>query len=135
MKRSKMKRIAGVLILSLGSASLAGAGAVTAADNKQGPATTVAAYPRFSGTAKVNATSLHVDIKDWQLLRTEQGVRLPVTGFQLVQVISGKVDTEIAGKTEHRTAGDYWTVQAGETMTIHFPAHSQTARLKIVAIR
>lgn len=129
-----MKRIAGVLIVSLGSALLAGAG-VTPSDTNQRPSASVAAFPRFSGTAKVNATSLRVDIKEWQLLRTEEGVRLPVTGFQLVQLISGKVDTEIAGKMEHRTAGDYWTVQAGESMTIRFPAHSQTAKLKIVAIK
>lgn len=133
-----MKRIAGVLIVSLGSAFLAGAGAaagVTPSDTNHRPAAPAAVNTRFTGTAKVNAASMRVEITEWQLVAAEQGVRLPVTGFQLVQLTSGRVDTEIAGKLEHRKAGDYWTVQPGESMTIHFPPHSESAKIQTVAIK
>lgn len=131
-----MKRIAGILIVSFGSALLAGAGAgTTASDTNQRPGAPAAVYTRFSGTTKVNATSLRVEITEWQLVAAEQGVRLPVTGFHLAQLTSGRVDTEINGRMEHRKAGDYWTVQPGETMTIHFPPHSESAKIQTVAIK
>jgi len=126
-----MKHIAGVVIVSMGSALLAGA---MIGDTKEQPAAPSSVFSRFSGTAKVNATSLRVEIKDWQLVRTPQGIRIPVTGFHLVQLTSGKVDTEIAGRREHRKAGDFWTVAAGETMIVHFPPHSQAAKIKTIAI-
>ena len=131
-----MKHVAAVLI-ALGSAALAGA-MMQAASEKPGAPSSV--FPRYSGVVQVKgpagaaARPLRVEIKDWQMVRTPQGVRLPVKGFCIMQLTSGAIDTEIAGKQEHHKAGDTWTVAAAESMTVRFPPHSQAAKIKTVAV-
>jgi uncharacterized membrane protein len=126
-----MKHVRKVSIVSLASVLLAGAIIGATQEQSAGPA---AAVSRYSGIAKVKATSLRVEIKDWHFVRTAQGVRLPVTGFYIAQLTSGRIDTEIAGKQEHHRAGDFWTVAAGQTMTVSFPPHSEAAHIKTIAI-
>ena len=132
-----MKHRTHILIAGLLS-GLMGATVVTAADQKAGaPSGTVS---RYSGVANVPghagaaATAVRVEIKDLALVRNEQGIQIPATGFYIVQLKSGRVDTEIAGKKEQRHAGDFWTVAAGEPMKVIFPPHSQSAQLQTVAI-
>lgn len=99
-----------------------------------------AAITRYSGVASVGlrpgaaVTPLRVEMKDWNFARTDQAVKLPIAGFYIVQLTSGKIDTEIAGKTEHRRAGDFWTVAAGETMSVSFPKFSESAQMKTIAV-
>lgn len=132
MKTFKLLAIAGL-------ASVIVAGEIAGATDQQVTAP-AAVVSRYSGVVNVARTTgaaakpLRVEIKNWKLVRTPQGVRLPVTGFYIVQLTSGRIDTEIAGKKEQRHAGDFWTVPSGETMTVSFPSHSQAAQLHTVAI-
>jgi hypothetical protein len=133
---SEMKHVRGIAIVSLASALVAGA--LAGADQHSGsPAGMVS---RYTGVANVAApagkaaTPLKVEIKDWSLVRTGEGVRLPATGFYIVQLKSGRIDTEIAGKKEHRHPGEFWTVAASESMTVSFPPHSEAAQLQTIAV-
>jgi hypothetical protein len=113
--------------------------AIAGATNQQ-LATPAAVVSRYSGVANVPAeagakpTPLRVEIKDWHLVRVAQGVQLPSAGFYIVELKSGQIDTEIAGKKERRHAGDFWTVAAGESMTVIFPPHRQSAQLQTITI-
>ena len=129
-----MKSVSGIVIVSLASAILAGAGAAD-----QQFASPAAVVSRYAGVANVSspagtATPLRVEIKDWSLVRTARGVRIPAAGFYIAQLKSGQIDTEIAGKKEHRHAGDFWTVAVSESMIVTFPPHSQAAQLQTIAI-
>ena len=132
-----MKHVREVAIVSLASVLLAGAIIGAGKEQSAGPAAVVS---RYSGIAKVKApgrttpTPLRVEIKDLHFVRTPQGVRLPAAGFYIAQLTSGRIDTEIGGKQEHRRAGDFWTVAAGESMTVNFPPHSQSAQIQTIAI-
>jgi len=132
-----MKSRALRVMVSLAAIVAAGALALAADEHVAVP---TSAISRYSGVAMVKApatkaeTQFRVEVKDWQLEATEQAVKLPVAGFYIAQLKSGKVDTEIAGKKEHRNAGDFWTVAAGETMTIRFPPHAESARIQVIAV-
>ena len=131
-----MKNLAEMALVSLASVFVAGAIAGAADEQFATPA---AAVSRYSGVANVmspagTATPLKVEIKDWSLVRTPKGVRIPAAGFYIVQLKSGQIDTEIAGKKEHRLAGEIWTVAASESMTVSFPPHSQAAQLQTITI-
>jgi hypothetical protein len=123
----------------VGVASVMVAAAIADATDQK-PAAPAAVVSRYSGVLSVAAPTgaaarpLRVEIKDWQMVRTPQGVQVPAAGFYIAQLKSGEIDTEIAGKKEHRQAGDFWTVAAGESMTITFPPHSQSAQIQTVLI-
>ena len=130
-----MKNVTKIAVVSLASALVAGAITFAADQKVAAPAAVVPRYseevPAPAGTAP---TRLRVEIKDWHFVRTEQGVKLPAIGFYIAHLKSGQIDTEVAGKKEHRLAGDFWTVAVGESMTISFPAHSQAAQIRTIAI-
>jgi hypothetical protein len=131
-----VKNLTKIAVVGLASALVAGAIAL-AADQKAIPAT--AAVSRYSGVAKVTSpegksAQLRIEIKDWNLTRTEQAVKLPVAGFYVAQLKSGEIDTEIAGKKERRRPGDFWTVAAGESMSISFPPHREAAQIQTMTI-
>jgi hypothetical protein len=132
-----MKSTAGKVMVSLAGIVAVGVIALAAEEHVAKP---TSATSRYSGVAMVKApaakagTQLRVEVKDWQLEAKEQSVKLPVAGFYIAQLKSGKIDTEIAGKKEHRNAGDFWTVAAGETMIITFPPHAESARIQVIAI-
>jgi hypothetical protein len=123
-------------------ASLVGtlvAGVITCAAEQKtaGPAAEVLRYSEVVNVpppAGTTPTRLRFEIKDWYFVRAEQGVKLPAAGFYIAQLKSGQIDTEIAGKREHRVAGDYWTVPVGTSMTVEFPPHGQAAQIHTVAI-
>lgn len=133
-----MKHVRAMSIVSLASVLLAGAIIGVTQERSAGPAAVVS---RYSGTANIKApgraaaTSLHVEIKEWHFVKTSAAAaQLPAKGFYIAHLTSGRIDTEIAGKREHRRAGDFWTVAAGQSMTISFPPHSESAQIKTVAI-
>jgi hypothetical protein len=132
-----MKSTARKVMISLAGIVAAGAIALAAEEHVAAP---TSATSRYSGVAMVKApaakagTQFRVEVKDWQLVATEKGVKLPVSGFYIAQLKAGTIDTEIAGKKEHRNAGDFWTVAAGETMIISFPPHAESARIQVIAI-
>lgn len=107
-----------------------------AAEQKSGaPAAVVPHYSEVLTAPKgVSPAHVKVEIKDFYFVRNEQGVKVPATGFYIAQLKSGQIDTEIGGKKENRNAGDFWTVAAGQTMTVQFPAHSQAAQIRTIAV-
>jgi hypothetical protein len=80
------------------------------------------------------AKPMRVEIKDLSLVHAPDGVKIPAAGFYIVQLRSGEIDTEVGGKKEHHVAGDFWTVAAGEAMTVSFPPRSESAQLHTIAI-
>jgi len=131
-----MKHPAGVVIIGLGAVLLAGAGIGDAQEKAPPP---IAGFARYSGTAKIQAPagaarSLRIEVKDWHLERTEQAIRVPITGFYIVQLTSGHIDTELAGTRTSRRPGDIWTVASGQSMSLFFPRHSQTVHLQTIAV-
>jgi hypothetical protein len=125
--------------IMLGLAGIVAVGAIALAAEEHVAALT-SATSRYSGVAMVKAPAakagaqFRVEVKDWQLAATEGTMKLPVSGFYIAQLKSGKIDTDIAGKKEQRNSGDFWTVAAGETMMISFPPHAESARIQIIAV-
>jgi len=80
------------------------------------------------------AAPLRVAIKDWNLVATPKPFEVPAQGFYIVQLRSGTVITEIAGKSERRKAGDFWTVAAGVAMGVTLAPHGEAAQLETIAV-
>lgn len=132
-----MKRTKPVVIVGVASAVLAAA--VAGADDLR-PGAPAAEVSRYSGLVEMAAragaagTPLRVEVKDLSFVRGPQPARLAEGPFYVAQLNSGVIDTEVAGKKEHRSTGDFWTVPAGESMTVTFPPHRQAAQLRIVTM-
>jgi hypothetical protein len=115
-------------------------GSVVAAAPETGSAAPVATVLRFSGTVNVPAQAgiqpaqFKLEIRNFSLVSSAESVRLATEGFTVFQVRSGKIDTLISGKKERRLAGNFWTVAAGESMTITFPPHSEVAQLQSITV-
>jgi hypothetical protein len=93
---------------------------------------------RFSGAMSVPmagaAAPMMVEIKDWLLVGNEKAFQIPAQGFYVVQLRSSTVVTDIAGKSEKHQAGDFWTVAAGEPMTVTLAPHAEAAQLQTIAV-
>jgi quercetin dioxygenase-like cupin family protein len=77
---------------------------------------------------------MRIEIKEWHFVRKQQASQIPAQGFYIAQLRSGRIVTQIGGKSETRQAGDFWTIDAGESMSVTLPQHSQSAQLQTVAI-
>jgi hypothetical protein len=115
-------------------------GSVVAGSAETGSTGPVAAVLRFSGIANVPTQAgaapaqFKLEIRNFSLVRSAEGVRLPADGFTVFQLKSGKIDTVISGKKEHRVAGSFWTVAEGEALTVTFPPHSEVAQLQTITV-
>ena len=115
-------------------------GSVVAGSAETGTAAPVATVLRFSGVATVPTKAgaapaqFKLEIRHFSLVRSAEGVRLPADGFTVFQLRSGRIDTTISGKKEHRVAGSFWTVAEGESMTVTFPPHSEVAQLQTITV-
>lgn len=93
----------------------------------------------FSDTVRASSPKgatvpLKVEIKEWSLTRTAQPTQVPDLGFCIVHLISGRITTEIAGKSTARNRGDFWTVDKGLHMTISLQRPQEQARLQTIAV-
>lgn len=126
-----------VTAVAVTSALAVGAIAFASEEKFAAPAAIVS---RFSGMVNVPLKAgaapspLKIEIKDLSVVHSAQAVVLPAGGFYIVWLKSGNIDTEASGKMEHRQAGDFWAVAAGEVVTITFPRHSQAAQLQTITI-
>jgi len=113
---------------------------VVAVGADKGSAAPVAAVLRFSGTANVptragvTPAQFKLEIRNFSLVSSAESVLLTAEGFTVFQVRSGKIDTLISGKKERRLAGNFWTLVAGESMTVTFPPHSEVAQLQSITV-
>jgi len=111
-----------------------------AAPGEKGPAEPVGNVLRFSGTANVPSQTgtkpaqFKLEIRNFSLVSSAETVRLAAEGFTVFQLRSGKIDTLISGKKERRSAGNFWTVAAGESMTVTFPPRSEAAQLQTITV-
>jgi hypothetical protein len=119
------------------------AGVIAAGANIQAAAQTIGApaapVSRYHGVANLvgpagATTPLRVEVKDWNFVAGPQTSQVPPQGFYIAQLRSGRIITEIAGKSEKRRAGDFWTVEAGHAMTITFQPHGEAAELRTIEI-
>jgi len=84
--------------------------------------------------AKGAAVPLKVEIKEWNVTRSARAAEISDQGFYIVHLSSGRITTEIAGKTTARSAGDFWTVEKGQRMTISLKRPQEQARLQTIAV-
>jgi hypothetical protein len=85
-------------------------------------------------SAKGAAVPLKVEIKEWNVTRSAQAFEIPDLGFCIVHLASGRITTEIAGKTTARSRGDFWTVEKGQHMAITLQAPQEQARVQTIAV-
>lgn len=81
-----------------------------------------------------SVAAMQVEVKDWSVSKTPNGLQIPAQGFYVAQVLSGVVVTEIDGKSETRKPGDFWTVSAGAPMTVTLAPRKEQAQLRTIAI-
>jgi len=130
-----MKRMKNVTLAALASAPLAIA--VLSAQQLIAPTAPVS---RYSGTASVPAregaaaSPFHIEVKDWNIGRYNDGKELPLKGFLIATLKWGTVETEIAGKKDTRNAGDLWIVDTGQSMTVSLPPRSEAAQIETITI-
>jgi hypothetical protein len=84
--------------------------------------------------AKGAAVPLKVEIKEWNVTRSARASEVSDQGFYIVHLISGRITTEIAGKTTARNTGDFWTVEKGQRMAISLQRPQEQARLRTIAV-
>ncbi len=84
--------------------------------------------------AKGSAVPLKVEIKEWNVTRSDRAAEISDQGFYIVHLLSGQVTTEIAGKTAARNTGDFWSVEKGQHMTISMKRPQEQARLQTIAV-
>lgn len=84
--------------------------------------------------AKGSTVPLKVEIKEWNVTRSAQAVKIQDLGFCIVHLASGRITTEIDGKTTARNTGDFWTVQKGQHMAISLKRPQEQARLQTIAV-
>jgi hypothetical protein len=94
---------------------------------------------RFSDTLRLTtpkgaALPLHVEFRDWNVTRNANGTELPLQGLYLAHLASGDVVTLIAGKSETRHAGDFWTVDKGARMLVRIAAPQESAIIQTLVV-
>jgi hypothetical protein len=80
------------------------------------------------------AAPMRVEVTNWYLVQAAKAFQLPAQGFYIAQLRSGTLVTEIAGKSEKRKAGDFWTVGARVPMTVTIAPRGEAAQLQTIAI-
>ena len=98
----------------------------------------VATAIRYSGVANVarpgaRAMPMRVEVKDWNFVQSATPFQVPAQGFYVAQLRSGRIVTQISGKSEKRVSGDFWTV-SGVPMTITMAPHGESAQLRTITI-
>lgn len=141
-QRSKLLPALGVILLCALPASLYLSRA-TAQQKPQAEASSGGEAPevatRFSDimrlkNAKGVAAPLKVEIKEWTVTRSARPFEMPDQGFYIVQLTSGNITTDIAGKTTDRHEGDFWVVEKGQRMAISLKRPQEQARLQTIAV-
>jgi hypothetical protein len=84
-------------------------------------AQTLSPTPVFDGNttipAKNGATqAVHINVQSWAIAGQEQ--EIPLQGFYLAHLLSGRISATIDGQTTQHLPGDYWTVKAGSAMRV-----------------
>ena len=85
-------------------------------------------------TAKGAEVPLKVEVKNWTVSRSARAFEMPEQGFCVVQLISGRITTEIAGKSTDRNPGDFWVVEKGQRMAISMKRPRESAGLQTIAV-
>ena len=83
---------------------------------------------------KGSAVPLKVEIKEWNVTRSDRAAEISDQGFYIVHLLSGQVTTEIAGKSTARNPGDFWVVEKGQRMAISIKRPHESAGLQTIAV-
>jgi len=94
---------------------------------------------RFSNIARVPVGGtapipLRLEVKDWALTGSGEVLQIPAQEFYIAELQSGSIITKIAGESEPRRAGEFWTVEAYQTMAVSLTQHCKDAHLRTIAI-
>ena len=94
---------------------------------------------RFSHMVRAKNTKgaevpLNVEVKNWTVSRSARAFEMTDQGFYIVQLISGRITTEIAGKSTVRNPGDFWVVEKGQRMAISMKRPQESAGLQTIAV-
>ena len=62
---------------------------------------------------------VHISVQTWDITNRHGAPQdVPLTGFYVAHLLSGRLASSIGGQTVERAPGDYWTVKAGESMQV-----------------
>lgn len=97
------------------------------------------AATRFSDLLRLKNASgavvpLKVEVKEWTVSRSARPFEMPDQGFYIVQLISGNITTDIAGKSTARHTGDFWIVEKGQRMAVSLKRPQESVRLQTIAV-
>ncbi len=84
--------------------------------------------------AKGAEVPLKVEVKNWTVSRSARPLEMADQGFYIVHLTSGRITTEIAGKTTARNPGDFWVVEKGQRMTISMQRPHESAGLQTIGV-
>ena len=84
--------------------------------------------------AKGTVVPLKVEVRNWTVSLSARAFEMPDQGFYIVHLVSGRVTTEIAGKTAARNPGDFWVVEKGQRMAISIKRPHESAGLQTIAV-
>lgn len=104
----------------------------------QAPPDSIQRFDRFDGVITFRARDgrpirVSVAVRNWGLDSHQRVSPLPETGFLIVELVSGEVTTTIGRESRRRTAGEFWTVPAGVSMSVE--TGDDAAVLQTFAIR
>jgi hypothetical protein len=140
MLDSKRKFLTGLVLISLCGLSPLHAGAQQKPQsNESGGGETPAVATRFSEVvraknAKGTVVPLKVEVRNWTVSRSARSFEMADQGFYIVHLVSGRITTEIAGKSAVRNPGDFWVVEKGQRMTISMQRPHESAGLQTIAV-
>ena len=107
---------------------------------QQQPAGLLPPTVRFQGNISLAPTAtnanpkpLSVTIRQWSVVGGRAVESFPETGFVLVQLLAGKVTTNIGGVQQNRNTGDIWIVPAGANMAV--TVKREMATLETIAVQ
>jgi hypothetical protein len=81
-----------------------------------------------------SVAAMEVEVKDWLVPKAPSGLQIPAQGFYVAQLLSGVVTTDIKGKSETRKPGDFWTVDAGSSMSVTLAPRKESAQLRMITL-
>lgn len=99
----------------------------------QRPAGTIYKGRLFVANANRAPKSAQITLQLWNLEKGDDSPQtLPISGFVVVNLRSGQVETTINGVSEVRVPEDFWTLKAGSTMQIKVLGQSAMLETLIV---
>lgn len=132
------RHVAGFIALFAGALLVTHEPAAPSPPTQQAAPDSIQRFERFDGVTTFRARDgrpirVSVAARNWGLDSHQRVSPLPESGFLIVELVSGEVTTTIGRESRQRTAGEFWTVPAGVSMSVE--TGNDAAVLQTFAIR